>query len=195
MTDTRLPEAWLTDPVIDALSSDALRIHFLGLMWSNANGTDGLIPDRALRYLHPDSRRQDCLDELIAARLWQTQSNGHGIVDFLRYQTSAAEMEEKRKINRERQRLFRQRQRNDLRLQLDEQRRKLAGSAPPDVTGDVTHDVGHYVGQEQEQEQANNEEVPLTDHARAREDADPSLDGEAEWGNPLAYAELSADER
>ncbi len=170
MTDTRLPEAWLTDPVLDALSSDAIRVFFFGLMWSNTNGTDGVIPERVLRLLHPDGKRQDCVEELVAARLWRVQQSAgtYRVVGFLDHQTSAAEMEAKRKLNRERQRQFRQRQ-------MKEKRRQLVESAAPDVTRDVTDNVGRYVGQEQEQEQeqANNGNEPPTDRGRARDADDP----------------------
>ncbi len=189
MTDTRLPESWLTNAVIDALSSDALRVHFLGLMWSNANGTDGLIPDRALRYLHPDGKRQDCLDELTAANLWQQETGGHRVIGFLDSQTPADEMEEKRKIARERQRQYRQRQRDEQQRLLadDSTSRDVTRDVTHDVQRDVTHDVQRYVGQDRQgQEQANNGTEPTAKVARARDENEPAHHHESDVRTRMA---------
>lgn len=110
MTDTRLPEHFLTSPTLDGLSSDAFRVYVNGLMWSVTHGTDGLLPERALRYLHPDGKRSEQLTELVTARLWEHDDAGYHVPDFLKYQTPATQIEKARATDRERKRIARQQQ-------------------------------------------------------------------------------------
>lgn len=105
-----------------------------GLAYANRNLTDGMIPARAARGLVDTSRLgiytgthsgrdatpQDGIDELVAADLWHDE--GHGctdcaqpgpgrfvIHDYLRYQPSRADVEERRSETAERVRKYRQR--------------------------------------------------------------------------------------
>lgn len=110
MTDTRLPEHFLTSPTLDGLTSDAFRVYANGLMWSVTHGTDGLIPDRALRLLHPDGRRLELAAELHAAGLWHHDDAGYHVPDFLKYQTPAEQVEKARTLARERKRKQRDRE-------------------------------------------------------------------------------------
>jgi len=76
MTDARLPSQWLGKTWLDSLS-DAARVVFdNALMWSNDNGTDGHVPETALRLLHPSGTRMDCAAELVTARLWGRVADG-----------------------------------------------------------------------------------------------------------------------
>lgn len=147
MTDARLAPSFLTNPKIDAMTDAAFRVYTLGLVWSVAHGTDGEIPGRALRYLHPDGPEKSVVDELVACGRWEPQSDGWRIHDFLDYQTPAdvvKQLAEERKQQRagdaERKR---------------RQRAKPAGKSTvaADVTSDVTADVtpeiqGGHTGQD-----------------------------------------------
>ena len=53
MVDARLPARWLQMMQFDALSDEAWRVFTGGLMWCVANGTDGHVPARYLKVLHP----------------------------------------------------------------------------------------------------------------------------------------------
>lgn len=126
-----------------------------GLAYANRNLTDGVLTARAARGLVDTSRLgiytgthsgrdatpQDGIDELLAADLWH--GDGHGcpdceqpgpgryvIHDFLRYQPSRAEVQEKRAGGAERVRQWRQ--------------RKGTG-ARNSVTATVTHTVSNPV--------------------------------------------------
>jgi hypothetical protein len=92
VTDARFPESLLTSTVYDGLSSDAFRVAVLGTLWAVSQRTDGRLPERALRFLHPDGRRTDCAAELVAAGIWKVNSDGWEIADFLERQTSAAQL-------------------------------------------------------------------------------------------------------
>ena len=70
MVDARLPAEWLGSIRIDNLSDRAFRILAGALMWCNGQGTDGSVPARYTKYLHPDGDDQDAFDELEAAGLW-----------------------------------------------------------------------------------------------------------------------------
>jgi hypothetical protein len=63
MVDTRLRGDWLHNPRFDDLSNDAWRLFTLAMMWSNEQGTDGHVPTRYARILHPD------IDIAVAAEL------------------------------------------------------------------------------------------------------------------------------
>jgi hypothetical protein len=64
MTDTRLPEQWLGDMTRDGLSDGAFRVWINALIWSVKYQKDGFVDPLALRYLHPEGRRTDLVDEL-----------------------------------------------------------------------------------------------------------------------------------
>jgi hypothetical protein len=93
VTDTRLPEHYLTSARLDGLSDHAFRVFINSLMWSVTHGTDGAVPRRALRWLHPDATSTPpAVDELVRAGLWAEAPDGWSIPDFLRHQSSAAEV-------------------------------------------------------------------------------------------------------
>jgi hypothetical protein len=108
MTDTRLPEHYLTSPALEGLTDSAFRVFINGLMFSVTHGTDGKLAVRSLRWLHPDvPALEPAAAELTAAGLWRRTENGWSIVDFLKWQTPAADVEAgraKARDNRRRQR-------------------------------------------------------------------------------------------
>ncbi len=113
MVDARLPAEWLGSIRIDDLSDRAFRILAGALMWCNGQGTDGSIPVRYTRYLHPDGTDQAAFDELEKAGIWTRVDDGYllqGWSTDLR-QSTAAEVEHYRESSRLRQKAYRDRRR------------------------------------------------------------------------------------
>ncbi|MGC5171456.1 hypothetical protein ACLQ2Q_12465 [Microbacterium sp. DT81.1] len=146
MVDARLPAEWLGSIRIDDLSDRAFRILAGALMWCNGQGTDGSIPARYTRYLHPDGDDQAAFDELVGAGFWTRVEDGYFLEGWstdLR-QSTAAEVERYRESSRLRQKAYR-----------DRRRVARASDAPSplhdpmsthDVTRDGAHDVTANVG-------------------------------------------------
>lgn len=132
MTDARLPDAWLGNPRFDLLSDEAWRVFTGALMWSARNGTDGWIPERYLRALHPDGEKRAAFAEICEAGVWRKEARADGAgyqligwADGLG-QSTAEQVERYREKARLRQRRKRAKDR--------------AEEAP--VTRDVARDVG-----------------------------------------------------
>ncbi len=132
MTDARLPGRWLGMMRMDSLTDREWRVFTGALMWSAENGTDGRIPRRYARTLHPDGEQLDALAGLVTAGLMTATGDGWELIGWGESATgqsglgqSLAEHVERNKANaRERQ------------------RRHRASSKAPAVTRDVTRDVG-----------------------------------------------------
>lgn len=138
MTDARLPGRWLLDPRMDALSDRAWRIWTNVLMYSNEQGTDGLVARSAFRFLHADGVSAEILDELVAVDLIDIVDGGSMQVrNWVGIgQETAERVEQRREANREKSRSYRDRRRK---------------KNPSDVTGDATGDAGGVdEGQEQD---------------------------------------------
>lgn len=128
MTDARLPGRWLNSPTLDQLSDRAWRVHTHALMWSAEQGTDGLIPRRTLRLLHPDGASDDDVSELVAVELWAVEGSDLRVVDWAKTQSPAEVVERQRERNRRNQQASRDRARERA------------------VSGDVIADVSDHVG-------------------------------------------------
>jgi hypothetical protein len=113
MVDARLPAEWLGSIRIDDLSDRAFRVLAGALMWCNGQGTDGSIPARYTRYLHPDGNDEAAFAELIDAGLWIRVDDGYQMVGWSSHlrQSTAAEVEHYRESSRLRQKAYRDRQR------------------------------------------------------------------------------------
>jgi hypothetical protein len=130
MTDSRLPDRWLTNHSYLDLSDTSWRLFTYGLMWSNQQGTDGRIPKSCLRVL---GQTVDgiAVNELIAAGKWVETFDGFQFVGDWEAdlgQSWAGDVENKRALNRDRQRSFRARAANE--------------GDPPSSEGSVTRYVG-----------------------------------------------------
>ncbi len=143
MTDTRLPEQWLGDMTRDGLSDGAFRVWINALIWSVKYQKDGFVDPLALRYLHPEGRRTDLVDELVAAGLWQAATDGGWLIlDFLDHQTPAAKLREQREAARVKQQRYRDR------LAEERPRDALAeAGVTGNGTGHSTRDMTVNVGQ------------------------------------------------
>lgn len=103
MTDARLPGRWLNDPDLLDLSDRFWRVHTGALMWSAEQGTDGLIPAKVLRLLHPEGATAEDARGLISAGLWAAEGPGYRVLRWDASQSLAADVERARASNRERQ--------------------------------------------------------------------------------------------
>ncbi|MGX5772662.1 hypothetical protein ACWKWN_18110 [Microbacterium trichothecenolyticum] len=113
MVDARLPAEWLGSIRIDNLSDRAFRVLAGALMWCNGQGTDGSVPARYTKYLHPDGDDSAAFDELERAGLWEHVDDGYRLIGWttsLR-QSTAEEVERYREGARRRQKEYRDRQR------------------------------------------------------------------------------------
>ena len=146
MVDARLPAEWLGSLRIDKLSDRAFRVLAGALMWCNGQGTDGAVPARYTKYLHPDGDDQDAFDELEASGLWSRTEDGYllaGWSDDL-HQSTAEEIQRYRDAAKRRQQAYRDRQR-----ETDSQTQRATAQEPRamrDVTHNVTRDVTAHVG-------------------------------------------------
>lgn len=134
MTDSRLPSRWLTNPDMDGLSDKAWRVFTLALMWANENGTDGAIPRRAYRFLHPDGVTDVEVAELVGAALIVETGDGFTMPAWSTDlgQSSAASVRQARENHRERQKRYRDRQAVES---------DSVSSSPTDETHNVTRHV------------------------------------------------------
>lgn len=112
MTDTRLPDKWLTDVRYLDLSDGAWRLFTSALMWCNQQGTDGIVPQSALGILRPGGDLGSAVEELVEKQHWEKLSSGFRFKqqwDKQLGQSTSAEVNSKREANRERQRRMRER--------------------------------------------------------------------------------------
>jgi hypothetical protein len=132
-------ESILVNDRVDALSDGAFRVFIMAVTWSVAQGTDGELPERAVKRLHPDGVRRDLITELVEDSFLIPIDNGYQIRNFLSYQTPNETVQRAREVNRRRKQEQRRREQQKA---ID----KLAGQ--PNVTHDgqrdgqrdVTHD-------------------------------------------------------
>jgi len=146
MTDSRLRGEWLAAMRFDDLTDTAWRVFTRGLMWSNENGTDGRVPNRYLKFLHPDGEKPEAFVELVTAALWTRVPDGYQFIDWdggLGQNTASYVAERKRKAA-DRQRAKREREKKGLAKQNDEADEKRAQT--DSVTENVTRDVSAHVG-------------------------------------------------
>lgn len=167
MTDARLRSSWLGLMLFDDLSDAAWRVFTGGLMWSAEQGTDGFIPRRYVRTLHPDGENPEAVAEIAAAGLWEVTDAGVQFADWDGElgQSTAAQVEEYRRKGRERARRFREAAKRRREAGSSEQASQpaTADSATRDVTRDVTANVGigKGIGKGKAQEESDGGSWPV----------------------------------
>lgn len=110
MTDARLPGRWLMNMQMMALSDRAWRVFTAALMLGAEQGTDGIIPRAAFRFLYPEDIPTSTLDELVAADLiFRNSDGGFSVRDWTKTQSAAAEVEHQRERNRAKTKAYRDR--------------------------------------------------------------------------------------
>lgn len=141
MTDSRLPGPWLTDPVMDGLSDRAWRTFTGALMWSNQAGTDGALPKRAMRFLHPEGIDPAAVKELMTAGLLEADGDGYRVPNWIENGQELASVINWRKDQaRKRQQDWRNKKKP----------KPSDGDGDSDATRDATRDGDRDVGQKTE---------------------------------------------
>lgn len=106
--DARVPERALTDACLDGLSDAAYRIWVAGLVYAVGQSSDGRIPRRALRLLHPDGARLDLANELVECGVWKLDGDGWLNLRYQPDQTTATDVERLREQSRQRSAKYRE---------------------------------------------------------------------------------------
>ena len=140
MTWTKIDSSTPDDPRILQLPRGIRWMHLEGLVWCNQHGTDGFIPEHALRRVTDDSEPESAAAELVRVGLWAVVEGGWKIVDFEKDQPSAADVERKQVLARARQRVRRQHLGGDHSL-CDPKHCQQASRVTAGVTNAVSHDT------------------------------------------------------
>ena len=132
MTDSRLPDSWLLNPVLDKFSHEAWRLLTRALMFCNQQGTDGEIELLYLRHIWPWGDSSPYVMELIESGWLEQTDAGFVIPDWEdKGQSPASQVA----VYREKARLRQQKSRTTKRA-------SETRAVTSDVTRDVTRDVG-----------------------------------------------------
>ena len=69
---------------MDAITDTTWRVFCRWLMWSNEQGTDGFLPDAALRHLHVDgvARARKGVADMVRAGIAERVDAGHRVLDW-----------------------------------------------------------------------------------------------------------------
>jgi hypothetical protein len=99
---------------MDGLSDRAFRTFVNSLAYGAEHGTDGHLPRRALRVLHPEGVDEATAAELVTADKWSPQPDGcYEVADWERTQSLSKQVEWQHERNRRKVRAYRERQRTD----------------------------------------------------------------------------------
>lgn len=104
MTWTKLDDKFVRHPKVATLSDGAFRLHVSGLCYCSEFETDGKLSSRALQLLTPSGQIESLVQELVAARLWEPNATGWEIHDYLVWNPSKADLDERRRRSQERMR-------------------------------------------------------------------------------------------
>jgi hypothetical protein len=134
VTWVKLASNFAEDPRLEDAGAEALAIHVAGLCYSVRQSTDGHIPRKAAQRLWSVPDISGAITALIKVGLWQELEDGSGyeIVDFLKDQMSAEEVESVRELWRVRQHRSRQHKLGDHTLCIP----RYCDRAAEDVTRD-----------------------------------------------------------
>ena len=104
MTWARFDDGIYDHPKVIQAGRDARELFFASVVYSSRHLTDGVIPRGALRILQAWTEIDDpaaCADRLIEVGLWESDGVNFRIHDFLVYQPSKEEVEERREVRAE----------------------------------------------------------------------------------------------
>jgi len=97
---------------VDRLSANAKLMYINCIMWSGQRLTDGAIPEHLILRLSRQSRASraaDLVQELATNGLFEVTETGYQIHNYLEYQSSKAQAEQRKDAGAERQRRFKER--------------------------------------------------------------------------------------
>jgi len=100
----KFDDRWHTNPKILKLSLDAVGLDCLGINWACCNESDGFLDLSIVRHLAAVRNWKKITDSLVAVGRWveDAERGGYWIHDFLEYNYSHQELEEKRASDRSR---------------------------------------------------------------------------------------------
>jgi hypothetical protein len=109
---SKIDDAFTDHPKIfaagDHLGKDgpalAVALFVIGVTWSNRVHSDGYLPSAVVKRFKHCSRPLDVAHALVKAKLWESADGGFKIHDFLDWNFSAREVNERREAERERKR-------------------------------------------------------------------------------------------
>jgi hypothetical protein len=81
-----------------------LGVYVVGLMWTNRHLSDGFLPRATVRGFMHVEKPLDVARALVEARLWEAVDGGYRVHDFHDFNLHAADVQDKRKRDRERKR-------------------------------------------------------------------------------------------
>jgi hypothetical protein len=131
MTDARLPDKWLDDPILESWDDRTWRIFTSLLMYSNRHGTDGFIRMTAIHRLHPSRAHYEELGPIVMDGFGDWVDGGFQLLWVDLGQSTHEEVETRKMKNREKSRLRREKEKDY---------NGVPSYTPRDVAG--------YVGQE-----------------------------------------------
>lgn len=169
MTDTRVPERWLSDRRVLRLSDRGYRLFITAMTWSVTNRSDGVIDADDLEMM-PGRFGTSDMAELVTAELAAPRLTGWLLLDYEGTQTSKHELEVLQKV-RDRERIKKAKQR----AAASGKGGPPEGTVPGDVPGDVSQGTAQE-GQDRQERQAVTGELAThnvfslpasTDHSEA----------------------------
>lgn len=93
----KLMNSLRSHPKVVGISDPAFRLFVCGLLYANEHHTDGLLGRHVVSAVVPGKRKSNrTVDELLSSGLWSESGDYFEIHDYLAYQSSAAQIREKR---------------------------------------------------------------------------------------------------
>jgi hypothetical protein len=98
VTWVKLDDRFAGNPKVSELSDAAFRLYVSALCWCSQHETDGVVTRKKAKMLG----RQTRIVELVAAGLWHVTDHGYEVHDYLVYNPSRLELEQRREATRQR---------------------------------------------------------------------------------------------
>ncbi|PPF32275.1 hypothetical protein C5B93_15895 [Rathayibacter sp. AY1A2] len=149
------------------------------LMWSAEQGTDGRIPIRSLRLLHPEGTDPKAVAELVQAQFWERNTDHVQVLNWAQTQSLAVDVEWQRERNRVKNKALREREREKARgaRQPAFKQETVTGHETGDVTDHAVGKASARTGQERSGS-VDEEERPVPQPRDDVEDRTDSRTGE-----------------
>ena len=112
MTDARLPDKWLDDPILEAWDDRTWRVFTDILMYSNRHGTDGFVRTTAIHRLHPKIAYESDLAAITMDGFGDWVDGGFQLLWEDLGQSTHEEVENRKRKNREKSRLRREKEKD-----------------------------------------------------------------------------------
>ena len=98
VTWVKIDDRFAGNPKVTELSDAAFRLYVTALCWCSQHETDGFVTKKKARMLGRPNRVQ----ELVVAKLWHETDGGYEVNDYLVYNPSRVELEQRREATRQR---------------------------------------------------------------------------------------------